>query len=110
VGRSKKNLNPKPKQVDLLENLSTTELAASVLWGAFFYFGIFDINTKTNVPSQASGQAGAVRPSDWLKVKLGSLVGESQVCPSSEASLTCALGLFQHRLGLFVVSLVGLFC
>ena len=65
-------------QIDLLENLSVTELAASLLWAAFFYYGIFDINAKTNVVSQASGDLGAVRPSDFIKIKLGSLVGESQ--------------------------------
>jgi hypothetical protein len=65
-------------QIDLLENLSATELAASLLWAAFFYYGIFDINAKTNVVSQASGDLGAVRPSDFVKIKLGSLIGESQ--------------------------------
>ena len=65
-------------QIDLLENLSVTELAASLLWAAFFYYGIFDINAKTNVVSQASGDLGAVRPSDFIKIKLGSLIGESQ--------------------------------
>ena len=29
-----------------------------MLWAAFFYFGIFDINSKTNSVSQASGQVG----------------------------------------------------
>jgi hypothetical protein len=64
--------------IDLLENLSLTEIVASSLWGSFLYFGIFDINIKSNVVSQASGDAGAVRPSDWVKVKLGSALGESQ--------------------------------
>jgi hypothetical protein len=64
--------------IDLLENLSLVELAASALWGTFFYFGIFDISVKSNVVSQASGGLDAVRPSDWFKVKLGAAVGESQ--------------------------------
>ena len=58
--------------------MSLTEIVASALWGSFLYFGIFDINIKSNVVSQASGDAGAVRPSDWVKVKLGSALGESQ--------------------------------
>jgi len=70
--------NKAKPQIDLLQNLSFTELAASLLWAAFFYYGIFDINAKTNVVSQASGDLGAVRPSDFIKIKLGHVIGESQ--------------------------------
>ncbi len=42
------------------------------------YYGIFDINLNDNVLSQASGREGDVRPSDWMKVRLGSLLGMGQ--------------------------------
>ena len=64
--------------IDLFDDLSLVELAASTFWGVFLYFGIFDINTRTNELSQASGDLNAVRPSDWLKIKLGSAIGEDQ--------------------------------
>ena len=67
--------------IDLFDDLSLVELAASTFWGVFLYFGIFDINTRTNELSQASGDLNAVRPSDWLKIKLGRKLSDKKLFP-----------------------------
>ncbi len=52
--------------------------AAALIWGVVLYYGIFDINLNDNVVSQASGREGDVRPSDWMKVRLGEALGMGQ--------------------------------
>ena len=54
------------------------DVAASALWALSLYFGIFDVNLRTNAVSSASGDPDDVRPSDWVKVRVGNALGMGQ--------------------------------
>ena len=58
------------------------------------YYGIFDINLNDNMVSQASGREGDVRPSDWIKVRLGQAMGMGQETWADDWEVPVALQAF----------------
>lgn len=80
--------------IDWLNDLTGADIAAALIWGVVLYYGIFDINLIDNKVSQASGREGDVRPSDWMKVRLGEVLGMGQATWTDDWDVPVALQAF----------------